>query len=1477
MEHGSDDTKALIEDDVREGTFVTTKALTDGFLLLKQNGVLLITGHAGTGKSRMGRQLLHLFCTKDTSYKCIKLNSLEEWEDMVSLEDKVVVLIDDIFGETNCIYNREKDTPILDKVHAYVRKDNIKVIVTIRKTVKQQCQEVFDNHRLLKFELIDLSSKKYVLSWEEKHTILANYMKTVRQSDYADNIGFVNHNGDTILEQDDVLAIQWYNTVRGFPLAVYQFVNNDNYFYLGGNFFDRPTEAILEEINEIRRKGEEHRKFMIQYAVLVFTEINENYIKPDDCSNVAEVAKIIDAIYGETIKLKKCNISDAVIELQGSYLINIPNQKSYRFHHPTLQESVILSFAQIDEENINKILPLISWSFLMKMVKPESYKEKEGEVVLRIPINSYKLLADRLIEIYMAETQSHRNGVLRDLSNTEIFKQDYSILLPCLLQALEKEDNKEKHAENMIRCGEMEGLDYYFVYMNNKEIFLAYLVYILAKSERQLDIYYFVLKKFNQLIKTSNDYFTINYMKVTLVRSLYMICSTKDVRNVKATLDIVTENKIPVLLDQGVNLTQIKLSEITFLMAAKPTCVFLTLCIWNAYKVFNIPVLEYLISKYKMTLFDVNLFLKMIYRKKWRRPLSSLSYMPLKWMIEKFADQEFMDTEFILRTACYCQLFDTVEYLAIGCKTIDYISCLKTFIDRGLDWNSSILFQYNQQLFNFLITKIDTSSKELIPVAISFLQKRHVPNYIVDAFLPVCLDNTEILTLASMNGQFYVVNLIIENSHFQFVDIQSALTAACMKANAENCCLISEQKSDIEVQELKIVTYIVGKFGFEQFDLKAACQVACDSRKFHIVEWLVRNIDITLFNVFTIINSALVNKKSDILECILNKIEIACLDKSEVLKSVAKHYTAKCSTIILEIVSTIWASTEDKKELQMEEIVNTAYEGKCFELLVWIHENCSSQISIDAKKLLMSACADCRVDVAKWVLHAFELTSLDIDDGQLFLLACDKIVDPEYCEHGIGMVKLVFKHFQINLLDLKSGVLKLLSQDSLPINEIRHEFYNLVVSILEKYLNSLCTEDMEIMINKSLDQKHYYLVNWFLEKKRSCSFDKQKILNKACADAAIETIKVLSKYFYVLDMNQAMINTCISVCSELENESRGFNDDRAVNCLSLLWTEMDHDFINISTIVETVCKEKKISNNVMAWILLNLPHDRIPINQVLTTCCKQKKINHVKYIFHEVENGQLDIKEAFCQACRTTPLSKEITSSKNVMLVDYLFRKLHDKLLNLSLILNELLTKRSHDLILYFLHAGYCRKIDMKNLLKEACRNGHVKLVQWIVANVEHTELDIKSVLLEVLSCTKHVGHIELDVEFHENIFGKHDKEELKCVVLMWHYIQDKPIFEISTVLKTLTEEPPDKSYSNSDDNWRTWLLYIKNMNQRMINKSENMLNTEENTNGQSQQVYDGQCKKQLLEDLKHNDNSCSSKYCPSPMKKLRLEKEYQT
>ncbi|VDI14226.1 Hypothetical predicted protein [Mytilus galloprovincialis] len=1452
------DTKALIDEDLREDTFVVTSVVSDGLLLLKENGVLLITGHAGTGKSRTGRYVLHMFCTGDTSYKCIKLNTLNEWEDMVSREYNVVVLLDDIFGETNCIYNREKDKPILDKVYAYVCKGNIKVIITIRDTVKRQCQELFDDHRLFKFDIIDLSSDKYKLNSKEKETILSKYMKTVRKSEHIKSKGFVDCHGVLILKSDEVRIIIHENPIKGFPLVIYQFVHNDKYFYLGRKFFDSPTESILEEVRTIRRKGEDQKKFMIQYAVMVYTSINGNCIKPDDSSCVLDIAEIIDAIYGEPIKLKKFHIADAVMELKGSYLINIPNQRFYELHHPTLQESVIISFAQVDEENMNKIIPLISWSFFLKIVKPESYTEKEGEVVLRIPTNSYKLLANRLVvEFYMTDTYSF----IRDLSNTEIFEQDYYLLLPCLLEALEKVDTSDKYTENMIRLGETFRLDGYFENTKSKECFLARLFNIVATSDK-LDTYGFILKTFNQIIKTCNNYNTKVYMKFALITSLYAICSTKDVhdvRSVKATLDVVEENGIPVFLDQGVIITRIpNLTSIFQVDDASKTCVFLTLCIWKAYEVFNIPVLEFLLTKYNHTPFYSNLFLKMVYNDTWIkqevkdkrifRNMPSLSCNPLKWLMERFPDQDLNDVDFILEIACKYLMFDTVEYLVSRYKTIDASSFVISFWTKNINTNGfSHLMQdpYNQELLNFLFKEVDFNSTELIPVVTLFLQHFHVPDHMYDAFVPNCVNNTNILNLACRNGQFYFVNQIMENCHFQCqLDIQSVTISACMTTDRKPLAFLLDfdRGSNFEVEKVKIVKYIVGKFGLDHLDINAACQQACDSRMFKIVEWFVQNIDMIMLDVYGIVNSALQYEQPDILLCIFEKIEIASLDKRKILKSVTKHYNDKCSTIISKIVSTIWNITDTKEELEMQEIVNVAYERKCFGLLMCICNACNFYSSLDGGTLLILACGDARVDPPTFDIDCYD--NDDYDDDHF-----DELLSTSYPEYGsIGMVAWILKHFQIDHLYLKSGVLRLLSQRWYHCQKYRREaLCNLVVSILETYSNTISTEEIQVLLNKSLEHNYYVLVNWILVNKSYCSFDKQMILNQACAHAEIKTVKILSKYFFALDMNQAMINACTQSCAvsvkhfEYHNELKGLNDVQ--NWLSLLWNAIDHDSIDIGRLVSTICKEKEVNNNVMTWILLNLPQEQMPINEVLKRCCQQRIIYHVEYIFHAFDTKQLDIKQAFLYACGEVSSTSSICETfehDNIILVDFLFQKLldhHDKAVNLSFVLSELPETNKHNVILFFLEEGFCKNIDLKHLMNEACFHGHVRLVQWILANVDYNELDIIDAILMSFDGIEHAGCTSKSNPFKQQC--------VVCLALIWHYTQDIDILKTATILEIITAcmlDSDTDSFEDSDSDLfdlfdyvlesnvfrgplGTWLKYFKIINQRRkICQSDNLI-----------------------------------------------------
>ncbi|CAC5387926.1 unnamed protein product [Mytilus coruscus] len=1139
---------------------------------------------------------------------------------------------------------------MLDKIHANVGNGKIKIIITIRDTVKHSCQEVFDSHRLFKYDFIDLSSDKFELSSEEKFTFLTKYMNEFRQSDYVEDAGFVDCNVVTILKTEEVLKIIAVNPVKGFPLAMYQFVHNDKFFHLGSKFFDRPTVAMLEEMNEIRRKGKKDTEFRIQYAVMVFTAINENCIDLDERSNRIVVRRIMRAIYGKTNTLKTCSISDAVAGLKGSYLVTFSNERLYRFHHPTLQECVILSFAQVDEEYIEQIIPFLSWSFFLKMVKSDAYTQKEGEIVLKIPPHSYKTLAYRLVEIYSVDFRSQIFDVycfLDELVDTEVFQHKTKLLLTYFLQAFETEDSKDEQNENFSKTSEYIDKSLTQAYsrcdehMKSKTFFLANFLVSIAIKERQFKVYDFILQKCNQILKTSNNFVAIDFMKAALIRSLYEICSTKDLSCVKATLNLVHKNKIDVVRDQGTNLTTVGLntgfSDGSGYNYNDANCVFLTFCIWKAYAAMNEPVLRYLLSLYNEIPFDVNLFLKKIYCRSWLKELKSLSHKPLKWIIERFEDQEIVETDFLLGSTCQFQMFRTVEYLVSKCKTVDAISCIKMYLyEEGKNDDTECIsnFYFNEDLFNFLFSKIDidSTSSEMIDIVILTLQKPCIPDSVCETLLPVCIDNEDILTVASIKAHFYLTKLILENSHN--VNVQSALLSACSKKTMNVLNAL-----EIETEKLKIVNFIVLEYGTDQIDLKVVCQQALKCRLFKIFHWFIQKFDITLLDVHCIINFSLMCDESEILQNVMDTIDITGLDKLEVLRSVSEHYTVGCSTKILQIVSVIWDSTKNKAELKMKEILDMAYKKRCFELLKWIHENCNLHVSIDAKIVLMLACADGRIDVAKWILHSFEHASLDIEDLNLFMLACDdgrhrafvqtlldikdgdlvmlvcnKVSHFKYQARKIDMIRWVIETFQIKPLDITLGVLTLIRHKKYNKLEIGDAFFKLGVSLLNKHFNCLSTEDKEELMTSFLHDKYYDVVNWLLEDKGYVPFDKQKVLNEACSDGQIKTIQLLKDYFHSLDMNEAMICACI-----------GYTCDQLSIC-DYLWSEIDKRALDISIIVNTVCK-KNVSDNVLTWILIKFQNYQT-VNKVLISCCQEGKFNLLKHILITVDDEELDILSA---------------------------------------------------------------------------------------------------------------------------------------------------------------------------------------------------------------------------------------------------------
>ncbi|XP_071161599.1 uncharacterized protein [Mytilus edulis] len=155
-------TKTEIDGHLKEGTFVETPAVQACIKLLETNSLLVLTGAAGTGKSRNSLEILLQFQVKNPEFKTIKLTELHDFADVVTEEEKLVILFEDIFGRTNTKFAENTDVQIIDRIHACTIKGNIKVILTVRDTIRMSCQWILNSHKIFHGKCeVDLSSETF--------------------------------------------------------------------------------------------------------------------------------------------------------------------------------------------------------------------------------------------------------------------------------------------------------------------------------------------------------------------------------------------------------------------------------------------------------------------------------------------------------------------------------------------------------------------------------------------------------------------------------------------------------------------------------------------------------------------------------------------------------------------------------------------------------------------------------------------------------------------------------------------------------------------------------------------------------------------------------------------------------------------------------------------------------------------------------------------------------------------------------------------------------------------------------------------------------------------------------------------------------------------------------------------------------------------------------------------------------------------
>lgn len=144
--------------------------------ILENKNVVVLSGREGCGKSRNGLEILRQMKEQSKDCEVFKFTGLQYVSDIMNYNVLSIVLIDDVFDETNEQFSSAKN--ILDQLYSYTIQNKVKLIIVMRNTVGLKCKSLLSTHRVFHdWDNIDLNSWEFELTRIEKETILTNYCR----------------------------------------------------------------------------------------------------------------------------------------------------------------------------------------------------------------------------------------------------------------------------------------------------------------------------------------------------------------------------------------------------------------------------------------------------------------------------------------------------------------------------------------------------------------------------------------------------------------------------------------------------------------------------------------------------------------------------------------------------------------------------------------------------------------------------------------------------------------------------------------------------------------------------------------------------------------------------------------------------------------------------------------------------------------------------------------------------------------------------------------------------------------------------------------------------------------------------------------------------------------------------------------------------------------------------------------------------
>lgn len=321
--------------------FIETKYYKEAIKTLEKENVIIIHGNPGTGKTTLANILVYQFLARDYKLKYIMNSELSNINNLINIDEKEIILIDDFLGSNILELEAGKETALATLINLCRFKKNKKLILVTRTVLYNRAKNTYEKFNEVDNKICNLMIDTSRINILERAKILYNHLSFYGINSTEKYEAFIKNK----------LYLKIIRSHNFNPRIVAEIVenaalrldNNDEIVQMIDDSLSNPNsiwEYYYKNLNA-------EEKIILKLIAIFNREINMDILKD-----------VFDGIYHKIAKKYNLSIKEncfleSVRTLSGSLvrIVNREDSKMINLANPSIRDYIIDIFSK-NEDNL---------------------------------------------------------------------------------------------------------------------------------------------------------------------------------------------------------------------------------------------------------------------------------------------------------------------------------------------------------------------------------------------------------------------------------------------------------------------------------------------------------------------------------------------------------------------------------------------------------------------------------------------------------------------------------------------------------------------------------------------------------------------------------------------------------------------------------------------------------------------------------------------------------------------------------------------------------------------------------------------------------------------------------------------------------------------------------------------------------------------------------------------------------------------